>query len=380
MLIPRKSGAVVPSILSAIALMLGASSAAAAVTEGHGLAFSQRDLNSAAVASATAPSGPRLAVVRASSKAGLELVTIGPRGGRPLRLAGGGRSRPLIDFFYPISWSPDGERIAFSAIVGFRNGDGAEPITKLFTVQSDGTDLRAIRGSKGGTGPVFSPDGHTVAFTRSIDRPEPTTVDGKVWDEGFQGSTIWTIDLVTAAQRRLTPWHHELFFDPSSFSPDGSTLLATLDDGRFTNEPQPVTLQLDGGGLRRILDDGWYPTYSPDGSKIALARRVEEYGRDGGEDLDLYVVNADGSGLRRLTRTPGREELYPSWDPSGERLAYVRLPLVRSEDAPFGYGNALMEINVDGSCQIRVPAVRPSLFFTPAWQPGADRGAGRIEC
>lgn len=338
-------------------------------------------LLAADVAAAPAPEGPRLAVVKATAKPrGLQLVTIGPKGGRPLRLAGGGwRSRPLVDFFSPLSWSPDGARIAFSGIVGFRNGDGAEPIMRLFTVRADGRGLRAIRGTKGGAGPVFSPDGHTVAFTRSIQRPSPTTVDGKVWEEGFEGSSIWTIDLATGAQRQLTPWRHGLEYVASSFSPDGLTLLATFEDELLTHEPQPVALELDGSVSRRILDDGSSPVYSPDGSKIALVRRIEEYG-DRGEDLDLFVVNPDGTGLRRLTRTPGRPELFPSWDPSGERLAYVRLPRVRSEDAPFGYGNALMQVNADGTCQTKVAAARPTLFFTPAWQPGPGRGAGRIEC
>ena len=120
--------------------------------------------------------------------------------------------------------------------------------------------------------------------------------------------------------------------------------------------------------------------YSPDGTKIALVRRVDGYGRSEGEDTDLYVINADGTGLRRLTRTPGQPELWPSWDPSGQRLAYVRLPLVRSEDAIFGYGNALMEINADGTCQTRAFSPRPSLSFSLAWQPGPGREAGRIEC
>ncbi|HEX5762507.1 MAG TPA: hypothetical protein VFY04_05235 [Solirubrobacterales bacterium] len=336
----------------------------------------------AGTATATTPQGPRLAVIKTGAKPpGIHLVTIGPKGGRPVRLAGGGRrSRPLVDFFSALSWSADGEQGAFSGVVGFRNGDGAEPVNRLFIVRADGTGLRPIRGTEGATAPVLSPDGRTLVFSRSIDRPEPTAVAGKEWDEGFQGSTLWTIDLATSAQRQLTPWWNGVSYTASSFTPDGSTLLASFEDGRLLNEPQPVTMNLDGSGRKPIFDDGWFPVYSPDGSKIAMSRRVEEYGDDPGEDLDLYVINADGTGLRRLTRTPGRPELFPSWDPSGERLAYVRLPLVRSDDAPFGYGNALMQINADGTCQTKVAFPRPTLFFVPSWQPGPGRGAGRIEC
>jgi len=333
------------------------------------------------VAMATVPAGPRLAVVKAAAKR-LELVTVNRNGGDALHLAGGGyRLRPpLVDLFSPVSWFADGSRLAFSGIVRFEKGDDHEAIQKIFTVGADGHGLRAIRGTHEGLGPVVSPDGHTVAFTRTVDRETPTTVGGKSWKQGFQGSSVWTVDLQTGAQRQLTPWRAGLTASASSFSPDGSTLLVTYEDPLLLNESQPVALALDGSGSRRIVEDGASPVYSPDGSRIALVRCIQEYGENREENTDLFVVNADGTGLRRLTRTPGRPELSPSWDPSGERLAYIRLPLVRSEDAPFGYGDALMEINADGTCPTKVASPRRSFFFNPAWQPGPSRGAGRIEC
>jgi Tol biopolymer transport system component len=338
-------------------------------------------LSASSVAAAEAPTGSRLAVVRATAKSrGLELVTVDRNGARPFRLAGGGwRVRPLLNFFSPVAWTAGGEKIAFSGIVGFRNGDGAEPIQKLFFVNADGSGLHAIPGTEEGTGPVLSPDGHTIAYTRTIERTSETRVGGKFWDEGFDGSSIWTVDLITGARRQLTPWRSGLWFGASSFSPDGSTLLAAVED-ELRIDSQPVTLDLKGNVVKRIYDDGFSPVYSPDGTKIALIRGVDEYVSGQGEDTDLYVIDADGTDLRRLTHTPGRPELSPSWDPSGQRLAFVRLPLARSEDAPFGYGNALMEINVDGTCAKRIHTPRPSLNFSPTWQPGGERGAGRIEC
>jgi Tol biopolymer transport system component len=340
-------------------------------------------LLAAGVAGAAVPEGPRLAVIKAAAEPPrLELLTLNQSGGDPLRLAGGGwRSRPLPDFFSPISWSADGEEVAFSGIVGVQKGDDHEPIRRIFTVRVDGSDLGAIRGTNGATGPVFSPDGHTVAFTRSLDRETPTTVGGKRKKYGFHGASIWTVDLLTGAQRQLTPWQDGLTYTASSFSPDGSTLLATHEDPLFLNEPEPVALALDGSGSRRLLDDGSSPVYSPDGSRIALIRRTVEYSKYGEEeDDDLYVIDADGSDVRRLTHTPGRLELSPSWDPSGERLVYTRLPGARSENAPFGFRNTLMQVNADGTCQTKVVSAKSTFFFAPTWQPGPGRGAGRIEC
>jgi len=336
-------------------------------------------LLAASVAIAAAPAGPRLAVLKANSQT-FELVSVKPDGSGGLRLAGGGRnSRPVLDFFAPLSWSPDGARIAFGGVVGIKEGDDHEPIRKIFTVAADGSDLRPVGGTNGATGPVWSPDGRTLAFTRSVDRETPTTVGGKLWPEGFDGSSIWTVDLTTGAQRQLTPWRDDVQYSASSFSPDGSTLLATHEDD-LLREAEPVAVNIDGSGSRRLLDDGFSPVYSPDGSRVALIRNVDEHRKGGSEDTDLYVVNADGSGVHRLTRTPELIEFFPSWDPSGQRLAYVRLPANRSEDAPFGFRTALVQINADGSCPAKAVSVPRTYYFAPAWQPGPGREAGRIEC
>ncbi|HEX6152470.1 MAG TPA: hypothetical protein VFZ19_03005 [Solirubrobacterales bacterium] len=339
-------------------------------------------LLAASAAMAAAPAGPRLAIVKASPKApALELVTVNRNGGDPLRLAGGSRrSRPYLDVFSLVSWSSAGERLAFSGILGFQKGDDHEPIRRIFTVGADGGGLRAIPKTNGATDPILSPDGRTVAFTRSIERETPTTVGGKLRKDGFDGASIWIVDLLTGAQRQLTPWQDGLEYTASSFSPDGSTLLATHEDPSLLNEPEPVALNLASGESRRLFNDGFSPVYSPDGSKIALLRHIEEYGEDRGEDLDLFVINANGTGLRRLTRTPGRAELFPSWDPSGERLAYIRIPEDRSEEAFFGFRTPLMQVNADGTCQTQVVSAPRTYFFVPAWQPGPGRGAGRIEC
>lgn len=333
-------------------------------------------------ATAAAPAGPRLAVIKLSAKPfPLELLTIGPSGGHAFRLKGGGwHSRPLPDYFSPISWSPDGEKVAFSGIVGARNGDDHEAITRIFIVRADGSGLHSVRGTNAAIGPVLSPDGRTVAFTRAVERETRTTVGGKLRPEGFVGSSIWTTDLQTGVQRQLTPWREELKYAASSFSPDGATLLATYEDRRLVYEPQPVALALDGSGMRRLLNDGSSPVFSPDGSEIALSRRIRGYGKDAEEDSDLYILDADGTNLRRLTHTPGRPELSPSWDPSGERLAYVRYAAANTEAAAFGAGDSLMEVNADGTCQTEVVSMPRAAFFTPVWQPGPGRGAGRIDC
>jgi Tol biopolymer transport system component len=336
----------------------------------------------AGVAPASTPAGPRLSVVKVTAKPyRSELLTVNPSGGHPFRLAAAGRTGPrLLLVFSSLSWSPDGEQGAFSGVVGVQRGDDHEFILRIFTVRADGSGLRVIRGTNGASGPVFSPNGHTVAFNRVVDRETPTTVGGKRRKYGFHGTSIWTMDLLTGAQRRLTPWRDGLVYIASSFSPDGSTLLATHEDSRLLNESEPVALEVDGSGSRRLLNDGSSPVYSPDGSRVALVRRTAEFGETPGGGSDLYVINADGTGVRRLTHTPGRYEFAPSWDPSGERLAYIRFTPSRTEAAALGADEALMQINADGTCQTKVFSAPDIYLSAPTWQPGPGRGAGRIEC
>lgn len=332
-------------------------------------------LLAAGVAGAVTPEGPRLALVKLTTKpTRLELLTVDPNGGLPLRLAGGGRrARPLPFFFSPLSWSPDGSQIAFSAFGGRSAGDDGSAF-RIFLASADGSALRPVPKARDGYGPVLSPDGYTLAFTRSRQEESvSTTTGGRERRRRFEAAAIWTMDLVTGAQRRITPWRSGLEYFASSFSPDGTTLLATRSDDRRADTLEPVAIRLDSGGVTRLLVDGLFPVYSPDGSRIAVFREV-------GEDIDLYVLDVAGGSVQRLTRTPGSVELFASWDPSGERLAFMRFSSADTELASLGIGDSLMQINADGSCPTKTLSAPRTGFYVPAWQPGPGREAGRIAC
>lgn len=320
----------------------------------------------AGTACAAAPEGPRVAVIKWDVFAGrFVLETVDRNGAQPLRLAGGGeRTRPLPEIFEAPAWSPDGSTIAF---VGVSRGLEAGPRgDRLYVVGADGRGLRPLLGTHGSSWPVFTPDGSSIAFTRY----------------GHRGASIWLAGLAGGAPRRLTPVHRGTYLFPGSFSPDGSTLLATRFAGRGPEEI--VALHLDTGEIATVLRDAGTPTFSPDGTRIALVRWRPLKRRDGTRTVtsDLFTVGADGTGLRRLTKTRYQEEAFPSWNPSGERLAFVRyLPeRVENEFLEVGIGASVMQMNADGTCPKEI--LKPSIeaIYGAAWQPGPGRDAGRIPC
>jgi Tol biopolymer transport system component len=297
---------------------------------------------SAGLADAAAPAGPRLAVVKETWRPNLfTLLTVDARGRRPMRLAGGQEGGGPVQGFARLAWRPDGAEVAFPGIAS------------IFLAKADGGGAHELNIANAER-PVFAPDGHTLAFTRFSGRE----------------AVIWTIDLDTGVQRQVTPSRPGLEYVGSSFSADGATLLATRIDNKRAGQPELMALNLATGRATRLLRHGFAAVYSPDRSKIAFFREVGKR-----QISDLFVLNVANDSLRRLTRTPHKEELFASWDPSGERIAFARFPGRHLE-----WANSIVQINADGSCETEILSRRRTVFFGPAWQPGPGREAGPISC
>jgi Tol biopolymer transport system component len=63
------------------------------------------------------------------------------------------------------------------------------------------------------------------------------------------------------------------------------------------------------------VDEDTSPALSPDGQQVAFMSR-----REG--NWEVYIINVDGSGLRRLTDDPADDGL-PTWSPDGRAIAFV---------------------------------------------------------
>jgi Tol biopolymer transport system component len=353
----------------------------------------------APVASADLATGPRLASIELIERGGFEdlrnepdvslaLAIVDPATGREKRLL----QRPLEPTkrvvpspFNPPAWSADGSLVAFNA------AKGESDRGRLFVVRADGSGLRAVPRAINAVNPVFSPDGRMLAFARSriwthIDRD--FFKNPAAGYRAYSSTTTWVVDLAGGKPRRLTPWENGLDNTPTSFSPDGSSLLLTRRDGS-RDGPKVMRMSLAYGSTRKLLGRAKEAVYSPDGTRVAFTGFLHPdlvEAEEGGDYLaeELYVANADGSGVKRLSHSEGIVETAPSWDPSGRRLAYVRW---RADDSwlsglasLFPVGNAWVQVNADGSCRQKIASLPTVAFYGAVWQPGLGREAGPLSC
>ena len=153
-----------------------------------------------------------------------------------------------------------------------------------------------------GESPAFSADGKRVAFVRAGD--------------------LWVLDVRGGATVRVT--RTAATEESPDWSPDGTLVYASRRGGSFE-----LWLQRPGGAARRLtkVAQAWQedrsPAWSPDGKSIAFSST-----RAGFFNPELYLIRPDGTGLRRLTRTPGSEDVFgddgmPSWRPDGSGLVFV---------------------------------------------------------
>jgi TolB protein len=250
------------------------------------------------------------------------------------------------------AWSPDGQQIAFAA------GCASCP-TKLYVVSRNGNDLRKIPTGQGEvSSPGWSPGGHSIVFARqqgddqflySVDirtdrirlvNSEPPSADNSdstpAWSPGgrwiafarevhHEQVGLWETLAAGGPPRRLTRPQPDEQIHPH-WSPNGRRIVfMQAMPPLFTWDLFIFDVRTRAGRMLTTSPGNEYdPAWSPNGGYIVFA---SDLGRQTGF-RSLYVIKADGSGLRRLTAT-AQDDSMPSWSPSGTQIVFVRRPTMR---------------------------------------------------
>ncbi len=286
----------------------------------------------------------------------------------------------------PVLATPDGSRLvtvtvsrggaaigttSFTVLRGVLFETNRDGNAEIYVMNPDGSSQTNLSNNTGWDSfPCWSPDGTQIAFV--------TTRNGN--------GEIYIMDADGSSQTNLTSHPEDDWFP--CWSPDGSKIAFMTDrEGGglpiLTVEPQiiltPFNIEIfvmnaDGSGQQNLTNhsgwDGW-PSWSPDGTKIAFQTDRDSV-EDGivielvlpDSDLgdEVYVMNADGSGQTNLTNSIG-EDRYPSWSPNGAKILFQS---TRDENVE------IYTMNPDGSGQSRLTN-NSALDDYPSWSPDGGK-------
>ncbi len=192
-----------------------------------------------------------------------------------------------------IQWSPDGQRILFSAFT-YNPGNS---ISSLVIINADGSNRKTITPSGvSDSEPSWSPDGSRIAFV----------------SDSSAGHDLFTVQPDGKNRKQLTTSGGAN--DPD-WSPDGTKIVYVNNQGE---NHEIRSLGADGSGdtllyaYKGLYSSGGYPLWSPDGSMVAFAGvDTDNYGT---EAQNIYVLDVNTKFVKQLTED-ARQKDVSAWSP-----------------------------------------------------------------
>jgi TolB protein len=250
-------------------------------------------------------------------------------------------------------FSPDGQRLIFQSTRDGRTCD------QQYTMVADGSEVRRVSDGNGKTTcGYFIENGTRILYasthaqqTACPARPDPSR--GYVW--GLDPFDIYTADLDGSNRKAITQFG--VYTAEATLSPDGKRMVFTsLKDGDL----ELYTMNVDGSDIRRLTNVPGYDGgafFSPDGTRIvyrawhptgdslAAYRDLLKQHMVRPNRMEIFVMNADGTGQRQVTNLGGAN-FAPFFTPDGKRIIFsTNHHLTNRRSANFD----LFLVNLDGT-------------------------------
>jgi Tol biopolymer transport system component len=220
----------------------------------------------------------------------------------------------------------------------FASASGAGGNGQIWVMNANGSRRHPVSpATSNAAAPALSHEGTRIAFVRR----------GDVYVMGVTGTKVRRLTFSGSSTEGAPAW-----------SPDGRWIAYSS----YRNGRSAIWKMRADGGRKTLLAAGRtldVPSWSPDGRRIAYA----------GVSGQIWVMNADGNGKHRLTRTASGKgvDWAPSWSPDGRRIAYES----DVGTGPRDLTNEIWVIGADGSHPVRL--THNSLNDNrPVWSPDGN--------